>query len=116
MSKPLRIYIAGPYTAHDQQGQEANAKKAIQAGIALFRKGHFPYIPHLTHYVDLLAKEQGIKLSWDDYIRWDIPWLDVCEALLYLGTSMGADLELMRARELNKTIFLSLSMVPDAHR
>jgi Domain of unknown function (DUF4406) len=116
MPKPLRIYVAGPYTAHDQQSQEANAERAIQAGISVFRKGHFPYIPHLTHYVDLFAKEKGIKLTWDDYIMWDIPWLDLCDALLYLGKSKGADLELMRARKLKKRIFLSLSKIPRAKR
>jgi hypothetical protein len=116
MSKPLRVYIAGPYTAKDRKGLEANTHRAIDAGLEVFRRGHFPYIPHLTHYVDLHAKQRGINLDWGDYIQWDLPWLDRCDALLYLGPSKGADLELKRARKLGKRVFLQLSKIPDLKR
>jgi hypothetical protein len=113
MPKALRIYIAGPYTASDQSGHELNTHRAIDAGIAVFNKGHYPYIPHLTHYVDLRAKGTGVNLSWSDYIKWDLPWLDLCDALLYLGKSKGADLELERAKEHKKRVFFSVSEVPN---
>jgi hypothetical protein len=116
MDKSLRIYIAGPYTAANPKGHEVNTSRAIDAGIAIFRKGHFPYIPHLTHFIDLQAKRTGVKLSWSDYITWDMPWLEVCDALLYLGKSKGADLELAKARELKKTLFFSITEVPRVRR
>lgn len=112
----MRIYIAGPYTAKNYNGHEANTLRAIDAGIAVFRKGHVPYVPHLTHYVDLRAKQAGIKMTWNDYIKWDLPWLDLCDALLYLDKSKGADLELRRAQKLNKRIFYSLTEIPRAKR
>jgi hypothetical protein len=112
MPKPLRIYVAGPYSASDQNGQEVNTEIAIDAGIQIFQKGHRPYIPHLTHYVDQRAKRKGVNLSWADFIEWDLPWLDMCDAVLYLGKSKGADLELERAKQLNKRIFFSLSQIP----
>ncbi len=115
MSKPLRIYVAGPYTALDRNDHEANTQKAIDAGIAIFRKGHIPYVPHLTHYVDLRAKQTGIKLAWNDYIEWDMPWLDLCDALLYLGKSKGADMELERARRRKKKVFFSLAEIPQVN-
>jgi hypothetical protein len=113
MSKPLRIYIAGPYTAPDKNGHEVNTQRAIDAGIVVFLKGHYPYIPHLTHFVDMRAKRTGVNLEWADYIRWDTPWLDLCDAFLYLGSSKGADLELERARKLGKRIFLSMHSCPN---
>jgi hypothetical protein len=116
MSKPLRVYVAGPYTAADENGHERNAVRAIDAGIAIFKKGHFPYVPHLTHYVDLRAKQTGISLEWSDYIEWDMPWLELCDALLYLGKSKGADLELRRARRLKKKIFYSVEEIPEIKR
>jgi hypothetical protein len=116
MAKALRIYIAGPYTASDHRGHELNTHRAIDAGIAVFHKGHYPYIPHLTHYVDLRAKGTGVNLAWSDYIKWDLPWLDVCDALLYLGKSKGADLELERARKHHKRVFYSVSDVPKVSR
>jgi hypothetical protein len=112
MAKPLRIYIAGPYTAPDKNGLELNTYGAIDAAIAVFRKGHIPYVPHLTHYVDLRAKTTGINLTWNDYMRWDLPWLELCDALLHLGKSKGADLELERARKLKKILFFSLDEIP----
>jgi hypothetical protein len=116
MSKALRIYIAGPYTAQGKNGPAAHTKKAIEAGIAVFAKGHYPYIPHLTHYVDLRARQIGRKLTWSDYITWDLPWLDLCDALLYLGKSRGADIELERAAKLKKKIFFSLSEISKVKR
>jgi len=115
MAKALRIYIAGPYTSLDEKGHELNTHRAIDAGIAVFKKGHHPYIPHLTHYVDLRAKAVGIELSWSDYIEWDLPWLDMCDALLFLGKSKGADLELERARKHGKRIYLSIAEIPEAN-
>jgi len=112
----MRIYVAGPYTATSAKGHARNTARAIDAGISLFRKGHFPYIPHLTHFVDLRAKRTGIKLRWHDYIAWDMPWLEVCDGFLYLAPSKGADLELERARKLKKRIFLSIAEVPSARR
>jgi hypothetical protein len=112
MARALKIYVAGPYTAPDDDGHEANTQHAIDAGIRVFEKGHYPYIPHLTHYVDLRARRIGAKLSWEDYIKWDTPWLKTCDALLYLGKSKGADLELELARKLKKQIFFSLSEIP----
>jgi len=113
MSRPLRIYVAGPYTSSDPAGLEENTLKAIDAGIAVLQKGHIPFIPHLTHYVDLRARMLGIELTWDDYIRWDMEWLDLCDALLFLGESKGANMELSRARQSGKEIYYSLWDVPE---
>jgi Domain of unknown function (DUF4406) len=109
----LYVYIAGPYTAPELKESEENAKAAIDAGIAILKKGHIPFIPHLTHYVDLRARELSMNLSWADYMRWDDAWLTKCDALLYLGSSKGADIELSRAKQAGKLIFYSLAEVPE---
>ena len=82
--KPLRIYVAGPYTGPTLEKIEENVNRAIDAGIEIFNKGHRRYVPHLTHLVDHRAKEIGKELTWDDYIKWDLARLEVCDALLYL--------------------------------
>jgi hypothetical protein len=116
MPKSMRVYIAAPYTATNRKGLEVNTARAIDAGIEIFKKGHFPYIPHLTHFVDLRAKRTGISLGWADYIEWDIPWLELCDALLYLGKSKGADLELRKAKRMKKRLFFSISEIPQVKR
>jgi hypothetical protein len=112
--KPLRIYIAGPYSADSLADREANVDAAIGAAIELFRLGHFPYVPHLTHFVDLRAHALGANLDWDDYLRWDEAWLEVCDALVYLSPSPGADRELEFARSLGKTVYLSVNQIAPA--
>lgn len=109
---PLKIYIAGPYTAETEEQRLKNVQAAIDASFTIFFKGHFPYVPHLTHFVDLRANEVGHNLTWEDYIRWDMPWVEVCDALLYLKSSRGADLELHHAKTLGKQIFFSVDEIP----
>jgi len=108
----MRIYVAGPYTAPDPSSVERNVLKAIDAGIELVSKGHAPYIPHLTHYVDLRSKEKNVGLKWEDYIRWDIHWLELCDALLYLGESRGARIELEHAKKKGIKIFYDSKEIP----
>ena len=111
-SNPLKIYIAGPYTAATEEQIERNVNAAIDAAFVILDKGHFPFIPHLTHFVDKRAQEKGIALAWADYIRWDTVWAELCDGLLYLGTSKGADLELDLAVRLQKQIFYSIDEIP----
>ena len=104
----LKIYIAAPYSADTEEEREKNTEAVINAALALFKKGHFPYIPHLTHWVDKRAKETNVVMEWKDYIKWHRPWLETCDAFLYLNSSKGADLELRVAKKLGKLIFYSI--------
>ena len=110
-NQKLKIYVAGPYTAQTIDERRENVNRAIDVAIHIFKKGHFPYIPHLTHFVDERAKEIGIDLQWDDYIAWDLAWLELCDALLMLGSSKGADMELEHAKKLGLRIFSSVEEI-----
>lgn len=114
--KPLLIYVAGPYTGSDRKEIDRNVNKAIDVGIEIFHKGHFPYVPHLTDLVDKRATEVGHDMSWSDFMAWDAPWLQVCDALLYIGASRGADIELAEAKRLGKKIFYSTGEIPSGQR
>jgi hypothetical protein len=104
---PMRIYVAGPYTAEGEEEIARNVNRAIDASLELYKKGHWPYVPHLTHLIDKRAKELGVSITREDYVqRWDKPWLVICDALLYLGDSPGAKEELEAARCLGKEVFL----------
>lgn len=111
-SRSLKIYIAGPYSANTENGKQKNVNVAIDTAIAIFLKGHFPYIPHLTHFVDKRTKKKKLKLQWNDYIRWDMPWLKVCDALFFLKSSKGANLELQAAQKKKMRIFYSIKEIP----
>ena len=108
----LNIYIAAPYSADTKEKRKKNVETVIDAALVLFKKGHFPYIPHLTHWVDKRAKETKVVMEWEDYMKWHKPWLEACDAFLYLGSSKGTDLELQVAKDLGKIIFYSIDEIP----
>ena len=108
----LKIYIAAPYSADTEEGRKKNTEAVIDAALALFQKGHFPYIPHLTHWVDKRAKETKTAMEYKDYMKWHRPWLEACDAFLYLNSSKGVDFELQKAKNLGKLIFYSIDEIP----
>ncbi len=104
--QPLRIYVAGPYTADSECKILDNVRSAIDASLKLYQKGHLPYVPHLTHYIDKRAQELGVQIPREDYVRrWDMPWLELCDAVLFLAESPGAIEEVQVARRMGKTVF-----------
>ena len=112
----MKIYIAGPYTGSSLEEIEENVRKAMEAGLLIWKKGHFPYIPHLTHWPDILARNLEIDMNWEDYMNWHAPWVDHCDALFLLAESKGALLEYNRAKEEGKKVFLSLDEIPSVER
>lgn len=112
----MRIYIAGPYTADSDSQIQKNVNNAIDTAILVFKKGHYPYIPHLTHWIEIRNMETNQGLKWEDYIEMDRIWLENCDALLYLGSSKGADIELNHAKKEGKPIFYSITEIPTEER
>lgn len=110
--KPLRIYVAGPYSGDTKADIDWNLKVAIDAGIVLYRKGHFPLIPHLTYYVAMEAAGRHIAIKWEDYMRGDLSWIRSAEAMFFIGHSRGADIELSEATKRGLKIFYSFDEIP----
>jgi len=108
----LRIYIAGPLTSDKQVARRQNCLNAINAGIEVMRKGHEPFVPHLMDWLDKWAKKAGVEFTWRDYMDWCLAWLGQCEALLFLGHSRGADIELEEAKKLGLEIYYSVDEMP----
>lgn len=103
----MKIYIAGPYTKGDV-GQ--NVRTAIMDGDYVSRLGHFPFIPHLTHFWHLVLPHE-----YQFWLDQDIEWLKICDAVLRLdGESAGADKEVELAKSLGKPIYYSVFEIPQA--
>lgn len=102
----MRIYIASPYTLGDTA---ENVRQQIFAAERLIEKGHTPFVPLLTHFWHFLSPH-----SHAYWMKQDFDWLESCDAILRLsGKSVGADLEVSRAKELNLFVFNSLNEVPN---
>ena len=73
----MRIYIAGPYTVGDTAHNIETARECL---VKLIEQGHTPFCPHTM----LAGLENNIRLGYDDFMRVDLEWLDVCDAICLL--------------------------------
>lgn len=106
-SERLKIYISAPYTKGDVA---LNVRRAIKAADELLEKGHYPYIPHLTHFWHLVSPH-----DWDVWLEIDLAYLPSCDAVLRLdGESKGADIEVGAAEQSGIPIYYSLEEISNA--
>ena len=89
--------------------------RVIDIAVRLHQKGHYPFIPHLFHFVHLRTRHLGFEIDYEDYMLWHDAYLHICEAILWLDSSPGAERELNRACDLRKTIFFSEDDIRPVH-
>lgn len=107
------VFVSGPYSATTHEERVANVNRACQAALGVLARGHWPFVPHLSHFFDeYVADTHGFRLEADTYYDWDLALLERCDGLLYLAPSPGADRELEMARELGLPVYLSINEVP----
>lgn len=104
----MKIYVAGPYT----QGSESqNIQNAVVAADILWDKGHTPFIPHMSHFWEMVGKGK----SYEDWMQWCLVWVAACGAVYRLpGESKGADREVLLAETLDIPVYYTLEEVPTA--
>lgn len=114
--EPLRIYVAGPYTPkncslHDASRlAQKNTNIAVSVANALMAKGHYVFVPHLTHYLHIHETCQVNDGRW--WYEMDNSFLtNWANALFYISPSTGADAELDLAKDLKLIIYKSLDEV-----
>ena len=106
----MKVYVAGPLGPLDQDARMPNVRAAIDAGVALMRAGHTPFVPHLMHYFE--GRPGCESLGYEDFMRVDFEWLDDCDCMLRLpGVSPGADREKAFADGRAKPVFDTLEEV-----
>lgn len=98
----MKVYIAGPYSSDHAAG----VRNAISAGNQVRDMGHTPFIPHLTHFWDLLFPRE-----YEDWLDYDMEWLAECDVLIRLpGDSEGANGEVTRAFQLRIPVVWGLGL------
>jgi hypothetical protein len=91
MGVGMKVFISGPYTHPDPA---VNVRNAVLAAEEVVKKGHTPYIPHLSHLWHLISPH-----PIDFWYQYDLEWLKCCDVIWRLqGYSEGADAEVNFAR------------------
>ncbi len=101
------LYIAGPYTAPDREGEDRNILAAAEVAAEYLRLGWRIFCPHtMTSIIDREFNRDG-TLQHADWMELDLYWLEKCDAIYMLPgwrNSKGAQQEYTMARALGKTI------------
>lgn len=101
MKRKTRVYVAGPYTKGDVA---VNVRQACLMGDLLLSEGYAPFIPHLTHFLHMLAPR-----AYEEWLAFDLEWLRTCDVVLRLpGESNGADKEVEEAKRLGMPVYFAV--------
>jgi len=111
------IYVAGKYNAPTDGARLKNTNKAIDMGIRIYtEKGHYPVVPHLTHWIEKRMDYKGMPPRENEFwYDFDNIILPSCEGFIKIcndGESKGADLEEKLAKEKGLIIFDSFDDIP----
>lgn len=110
MTEPMRIYVAGPFSAETRAAEWLNIMRANEVASALAKKGHLVHVPHTA--TAFLHREAGIGYEW--FMALDLSIIRKWATDLYfIGPSPGANRELALARELNLRVWHDTDGVPD---
>ncbi len=109
----MLIYVAGPYTADTPGGIAFNVDRAISVACDLIERGHNPYVPHFTYYLDQMLQQRKVTVEYERWMELDREWMEKCDALFFIGPSPGTNRELVRMAELKKIVYASMEQVPD---
>jgi len=111
------IYVSGPYSAPaDAPRDQAEAlvqrhvERANAVALKLVAKGHAPFVPHTM----MLGWEDQYGVPRDSAMRVCRQWVTRCDALFYIASSPGADMELAVARQHGLVTYRQLDEVPRA--
>lgn len=104
---PLRVYVAGPYSAATKQKRDLNLQKAEYIGRSIMLLGHDVHVPHAaTNFLHgEFSHERFMRLDLGIVAQW-------ANSLYYIGSSPGADRELALAKMMGLRIFTDLHEVP----
>lgn len=104
------VYIAGPFTAKDRAGVEANILRAALLGVEVARLGAMPVVPHAN---TALPEYEHVQ-PYEFWIEGTKDLLRACDAVLLLPDwhlSSGARGEFSEALRIGLPVFETLEQL-----
>lgn len=109
-SRRERVYVAGAYNGGDIISSLENMRRAMRMGFLLFKEGFCPYVPHHDYHMVLQA-DYSYEFSFTEFYQFSMKMLEGFESvyvLPYSEDSVGTQLEIAHARELDIPVFYDL--------
>ena len=109
---PLRVYIAGPYSADDPVTVEQNVLNAEKAASVILLRGHQVFCPHTaTHRLHMLTQ---CVIPYERWIEFDLSIIERWASALYvIAESPGVLREIAAAKAKPIPIYRTLDEVPE---
>ena len=102
--------MAGAYSADNVLTVLDNMNKGMRMATLVLLEGFSPFCPWLDYQFKLMARE-GEVITLEDYYRYSMAFLEVCDAVLVVPgyeKSKGTLAEIARAKELKMPVVYSL--------
>lgn len=111
---PLRIYVAGPYSAPSLEEIEANITAAVRIAVRVWQRGHEAFCPHQhSCRIDYTAKFTS-AITYDRWLAFDLGILEAwATALFVIAESPGVLHEIAAAKAKPIPIYRTLDEVPE---
>jgi hypothetical protein len=107
-----RIYVAGAYSADNVIDALSNIGKGIKLAYEVFKAGYYPFCPFLDYHYTLIAGQEDVRFTVDQYYAYSMSWLEVSDAVILVPgweNSKGTLAEIKRANELVIPVFSTLN-------
>jgi hypothetical protein len=104
--KMKRIYVAGPYSGNTLETLN-NMRVGIRTATELLLSGYAPFCPWVDYHYTLALRD-GESISYEDYLKYSIAWLEVSDAIYLLPNwekSKGTLAEIEIAEKLGIPVF-----------
>lgn len=108
--RPMIIGVAGPYSAPTAEQRQANLDSMNEAAARLLEMGHVPVIG-MNAALPVLAQAQ-VPDRYQAVMDISLAVISVCDALLLIGESPGANKERDLIRAQGKPVYVRLEDVP----
>ncbi|HKL47249.1 MAG TPA: hypothetical protein VJ878_01155 [Candidatus Izemoplasmatales bacterium] len=111
---PIKVYIAGKYSADNVIEVLQNIGYAEEVAAILFENGFAPFCPH--HNKDFCIRLYGTSFTKQQFYDYSLAWLEVSDVMFVISgthTSVGVKAEIKFAHENNIPIFYHISDLRD---
>jgi hypothetical protein len=104
------VGIAGPYSAETDAERQANLKRLNQYGARVLEMGHIPFIG-INAALPIVENTQHLD-NYESIMTISMALMNVCEALLFVGESKGANREKALFLLKGLPVYYSLNEIP----